>query len=71
MGNLWKIDLFELRKEKEIKDGGIWMEKLYVNKSGFRKEGLLKSAVNRIGRHSFTLVYAENNKVYTIKSQKW
>jgi hypothetical protein len=56
-GNLWKIDIFALRKQEEVSETDIWIEKMSLSKEGFRKEGIFKLTVNRIGRHSMLLAY--------------
>ena len=71
IGNLWKLDLFAIRHMEQIEETLVWIEKIHLNKDGFRKEGLIKASINRIGRHSLMLVYGENTKFYVIKSERW
>jgi hypothetical protein len=68
---LWKIDLFEMRRHEAIAEVPTWMERIRLSKEGFRRQSLLKMAVHRLGRHSLTLVYAENHKLYILRSHKW
>ena len=70
-GNLWKIDLFTLRRGPITIEKSLWMEHAYLNKEGFRKEGIVNSAVRRIRRHWVVVAVGVNNKVYILKSEKW
>jgi hypothetical protein len=60
-----------MKKLEAIIPTPLWIEKIYLNKDGIRKEGLMKAIVGRIGRQFRVIVLGENSKIYVIRSQGW
>ena len=57
LGNIWKIDLFAIKKFEEIEETEVFIERLPLYKNNSMKERILKVAVSRIGRHFLMLAY--------------